>query len=168
MIRVLKILFSSVQSLSRVWLFATPWTAARQASLSVTNSQSLLKLMSIKSVMPPDHLILCCSLLLLRSIFPSIRIFSNKSVLCISGWSIRVSASTSILPMNIQDWFPLGWTGEILIYAGNWILAIIDDCQHVLEGCGPSREKATWIRFTSCVRTSIPRMSGWLGIIKPS
>ena len=67
--------FSSVQSLSRVRLFVTPWTAARQASLSITNSQSLLKLMSIESVMPSNHLILCCPLLLLPSIFPSIRVF---------------------------------------------------------------------------------------------
>ena len=74
--------FSSVQSLSRVWLFATPWTAARQASLAITN-QSLLKLMSIESVMPSNHLILCHPLLLLPSIFPSIRVFSKESVFCI-------------------------------------------------------------------------------------
>ena len=73
--------FSSVQLLSRVRLFATPWTAACQASLSITYSWSLLKLMSIESVMPPNHLILCCPLLLLLSIFPSIRVFSNESVL---------------------------------------------------------------------------------------
>ena len=72
---------SSVQSLSRVRLFATPWTAARQASLSITNSPSLLKLTSIQSVMPSNHLILCCPLLLLPSIFPSIRVFSSQSVL---------------------------------------------------------------------------------------
>ena len=71
---------SSVQSLSRVRLFATPWTAAFQASLSITNSQSLLKLMSMESVMPPNHLILCCPLLL-PSIFHSIRVFSNESAL---------------------------------------------------------------------------------------
>jgi len=74
---------SSVQSLSRVWLFATPWTAARQASLSSTNSQGLLRLMSIGLVMPSNHLILCCYLLLPPSIFPSIRVFSNESALCI-------------------------------------------------------------------------------------
>ena len=73
--------FSSVQSLSRVWLFATPWTAARQAPLSITNSRSLLRLMSIESVMPSNHLILCHSLLLPPSIFPSIRVFSNESAL---------------------------------------------------------------------------------------
>ena len=73
--------FSSVQPLSHVRLFATPWTEAHQASLSITNSQSLLKLMSIESVMPSHHLILCRPLLLLPSIFPSIRVFSNESVL---------------------------------------------------------------------------------------
>ena len=71
---------SSVQSLSRVQLFETPWAAARQASLSITNSRSLLKFMSIESVMPSNHLILCCPLLLPPSIFPSIRVFSNESV----------------------------------------------------------------------------------------
>ena len=71
--------FSSVQSLNHVWLFVTPWTAARQASLSITNAQSLLKLMSIELVMPSNHLILCRPLLLPPSIFPSIRVFSNES-----------------------------------------------------------------------------------------
>ena len=104
---------SSVQSLSRVWLFTTPWTTACQASLSITNFQSLLKLMSIESVMPSNHLILCRPLLLLHSIFPSIRVFSNESVLCIRRQSTGVSASASVLPMNTQDWFPLGWTGWI-------------------------------------------------------
>ena len=106
--------FSSVQSLSRVRLFVTPWTAARQASLSITNSQSLYKLMPTESVMPSTHLILCCTLLLLPSILPSIRVFSNESVFLHQvAKSIGVSASTSVLPMNIQDWFPLGWTGWI-------------------------------------------------------
>ena len=105
-------LFISVQSLSRVQLFATPWTATRQASLSLTNSQSLLKLMSIESVMPSNQLILCRPLLL-PSIFPSIRVFSNESVLATGGQSIGVSAAASVLPMNIQDWFPLGLTGLI-------------------------------------------------------
>ena len=98
--------FSSVQSLSRVRLFATPWIAARQASLSITNSRSPPKPMSIESVMPSNHLILCRPLLLLPLIFPSVRVFSNESALRISGQSIGVSASTSVLPMNIQDWLP--------------------------------------------------------------
>ena len=86
----------SVQSFRCVWLFATPWTAAREASLSNTNSQSLLKLISIKSVMPSKNLILCCPLLLLPSIFPSIRVFSNDQLFTTGGQSIGVSASTSV------------------------------------------------------------------------
>ena len=89
--------FSSVQSLSHVQFFATPWTAAHQASLSITNSQSLLKLTSIESVMPSNHLILRHPLLLLPSIFPSIRVFSSESVLCI-GWPKYWSFSFSINP----------------------------------------------------------------------
>ena len=103
----------SVQSLSCVWLFATPCTAACQASLSITNSWSSLKLMSIESAMSFNHLILCHPLLLLPSIFPSIRVFSYSQLFTSGVQSIGVSASTSVLPMNIQDWFPLGWTGWI-------------------------------------------------------
>ena len=90
---------SSIQSLSHVRLFATPWTAARQASLSVTNSQSLLKLKSIESVMPSNYLILCPPLLLPPEIFPSIRVFSNESALCIK-WPKYWSFSFSISPSN--------------------------------------------------------------------
>ena len=90
---------SSVQSLSCVQLFATPWTAAHQASLSITNSLSLLRLMSIDLVMPSNHLTLCHPLFLLPSIFPSIRVFSNKSVLCIR-WPKYWSFSFSISPSN--------------------------------------------------------------------
>ena len=103
---------SWVQLLSRVQLFATPWTAACQASLSIANSWSLLKLMSIESVMPSNHLILCCPLLLPPSIFPSIRVFSSEFFES-GGQSIGVSTSALVLSMNIQDWFPLGWTGCI-------------------------------------------------------
>ena len=92
-------LFSLVQSLSHVRLFATPWTAALQASLFITNSQSLLRLMSIKSVMPSNHLILYCPLLLPPSILPSIRVFSNESALCIR-WPKYWSFSFSISPSN--------------------------------------------------------------------
>ena len=92
-------LFSSVQSLSHVPLLATPWTAAHQASLSITNSQSLLKLMYIESVIPYNYLILCHPLLLPPSIFPSIRVFSNESVLCIR-WPKYWSFSFSISPSN--------------------------------------------------------------------
>ena len=104
----------SVQSLSRVWLFATPWTAARQASLSITNCWSSPKLISIESVMPSSHLILCHPLLLLPSIFPSIRVFSNESALRIR-WPKYWSFSFNISPSNEHsglisfrmDWFNL-------------------------------------------------------------
>ena len=88
---------SSVQLFSCVRLFVTQWTAARQASMSITNSQSLLKLMSIELVMPPNRLILCCPLLLLPSIFPNIKVFSNESVLCIR-WPKYRSSSFNISP----------------------------------------------------------------------
>ena len=107
------LIVTSVQLLSHVRLFATPWPVAHQASLSITNSQSLLKLMSIKSVMPSNHLILCRPLLLLPSIFPNIRVFSNESVLPIRWPKIGVSSSASVLPMNIQHLVPLGWTDWI-------------------------------------------------------
>ena len=105
--------FSSVaQSYPTLW---NPWTVARQASLSITNSQSLLKLMSIESVMPSNLLFLYYPLLLLPSIFPSIRIFSNESVLPIRWPKYWVSASASVLPVNIHDWFPLGLTDLIFL-----------------------------------------------------
>ena len=100
-------------SLSRVRLFTSPWTAARQASLSITNSRSLLKLKSVELVMPSNHLILCRPLLLMTSIFLSVRVFSNESVLHIRWPSTGVSALASVLPMNTQDWSPLGRTGWI-------------------------------------------------------
>ena len=112
--RQLFVVVVAVQPLSRVWLFATPWTAACQASLSITNSWSLLKFMPIELVMPSNHLILCHPLLLLPSIFPSIRVFSSDSVLCI-GWSKYWNFSFSISPSNEysglisfrMDWFNL-------------------------------------------------------------
>ena len=103
--------FSSVQSLSRVRLFATPWIAARQASLSITNSRSSLKLTSIESVMPSSHLILCHPLLLLPTIPPSIRIFSNESTLCMR-WPKYWSFSFSIIPSKEHPWlisFRMDW-----------------------------------------------------------
>ena len=104
--------FSSVQSLSRVRVFVTPWTAAHQASLSITNSRNLLKLMSIVSVMPYNHLILCRPLLFPLQSFPASGSFP-MSPFSSGGQKLGVSASVSVLPMNIQDWFPLGWTGWI-------------------------------------------------------
>ena len=94
---------SSVQLLICARLFVTPWTSAHQASLSITNSGSLLKLMSFKLVMPSNHLLLCHPLLLLPSIFPSIRTFPVSQFFASGGQSIGVSASASVLPMNIQD-----------------------------------------------------------------
>ena len=106
--------YCSIQSLSHVRLFVTPWTAIRQVSQSITNSQSLLKLMSIESVMPSNHLILCRPLLLPSSIFPSIRVFSNESALCIRWpkyWSFSFNISPSIEHSGLisfrMDWFDL-------------------------------------------------------------
>ena len=101
---------SSVQSLSYVWLFATPWTAARQASLSITNSRSLLKLISTESVMPSNYFILFSFHF---QSFPASGSFRMRKLFASGGQSIGVSASASVLPMNIQDWFPLRWTDWI-------------------------------------------------------
>ena len=114
MLQQQKVQFNSVQSLSHVRLFATPWTAACQASLSITNSQSWLKFMSTELVMPSNHLILCCPLLLLPSIFPRIRVFANESVIHIR-WPKYWSFSFNISPSNEHsglisfrmDWFDL-------------------------------------------------------------
>jgi len=104
-------ILSSAQSLRCVQLFATPWTEAHQASLYVTNSQRLLKLS--ESVMPSNHFIPCCLLLLPHSPFLASGSFPISQFLASGGQSIGVSASASVFPMNIQDWFPLGWTGWI-------------------------------------------------------
>ena len=104
---------SSVQSLSRIRFFAIPWTAARQASLSLTNSRSLLKFMSIESVMPSNHLILCHPFSSHLQSFPASGSFPMSQFFTSGGQSIGASASASVLPMNIQDWFPLGWTRQI-------------------------------------------------------
>ena len=100
-----------VQLLSHVQLYGTPWTAVHQASLCATISHSLLKLMFVVLVTPSNHLILCRPLLLLPSVFLSIRVFSNELLFTSGGQSIGTSAS--LLPMNIQDWSPLGWTSWI-------------------------------------------------------
>ena len=112
--------FSTVHSFSRVRLFATLWIAACQASLSITNSRSSLKLTSIESMMPSSHLILCHPLLLLPPIPPSNRVFSNESTLhmmCTKYWQLWQqsidSALAPVIPMNTQDLSPLGWTGWI-------------------------------------------------------
>ena len=102
-----------IQLLSCVWHFATLWTAAGQASLSFTISQSLLKLISIESVIPSNHLVLCRPLLLLFSIFPSIRVFPTSQLFASGGQSIGVSVSKLVFPVNIQDLFPLKLIGLI-------------------------------------------------------
>ena len=109
---LLQLKFCSVQSFGHVQLFATPWTAARQASLPITNSQSLLKLMSIESVMPSNHLILCRPFSCLQS-FPASGSFLMSQFFPSGGQSIGVSALASVLLMNIPDWFPLELTGLI-------------------------------------------------------
>jgi len=124
--------FSSVQSLSRGQLFANPWSAARQAFLSVTNSQSLLKLTSIESVMPFNHLILCrppfSSCL---QFFPASGTFPRSQFFASDGQSIGVPASASVLPVNIQDWFPLGWTGWISLLSKRLSTVFFNTTLHI-------------------------------------
>ena len=134
--------FSSVQSLSRVRLFAIPWIAARQASLSITNSWSSLKLMSIESVMPSSHLILCCPLLLLPSIHPGIRVFSNESTLHMR-WPKYWSFSFSIGPSNEHpglisfrmDWVDLLEGQEATIITGHGTTDWFKVGKEVCQGC---------------------------------
>ena len=131
-----------VQSLSQVWLFAAPWTAARQASLSFTIPQSLLKLMSIESVMPTNHLVLCCPLLLLPSIFPSIRVFSNESALHIRWpkyWSFSISPSnesSGLISFRIDSLISLQSKGFSSIFSSTTVW------KHQLSAlsllCGPT------------------------------
>ena len=105
--------FNSVQSLNRVQLFATPWIATHQASLFITNSWNLLKLMSIELMMPSNHLILCYPLLFCLQSFPVSGSFPMCQLFASGGQSVGVSVSAPVFPMNIQDWFPLGWTDWI-------------------------------------------------------
>ena len=121
--------FSSVQSLSHVWLFATPWIAARQASLSITNSWSSLRLMSIESVMPSSHLILCCSLLLLPPVLPSIRVFSNESTFHMRWpkyWSFSFSISLSnehpgLISFRMDRWTSLQSKGLSRVFSNTTV-----------------------------------------------
>ena len=105
--------FSSIQSLSCIQRFETPWTAAWQGSLSITNYRSLLKHTSIESLMPFNHLILCWPFSTRFESFPASGSFQMSQFFTSGGQSTRVSASAWVLPMNIQDWFPLGWTDWI-------------------------------------------------------
>ena len=112
-IKYVVIYFSSVQSLSCVRLFTTPWTAAHQASLSITNSRSLLRLTSIELVMSTNHFILCHPFSFCLQSFPASGSFQLSQLYASYGQSFGVSVLASVLPMNTQDWFPLGWTGWI-------------------------------------------------------
>ena len=128
--------FSSVQSLSRVWLFVIPWTAARQASLAITNSRSLPKLMSIELVMPSNHLILCHPLFLLASIFPSIRVFSNESVILIR-WPKHWSFSVSISPSNEHSGlisFRMDWLDLLKVQRTRKVFSITTVQKHQFFG----------------------------------
>ena len=142
--------FSSVQLLSHVWLFATPWTTARQASLSITSSRSLLKLMPIESVMPSNHLILCHSLLLPPSIFLSIRVFSNDSALCIK-WPKYWSFSFSISPSNEHP--------GLIAFKMDWLdlLAIQGTLKSLLQH---HSSKASIYLFLTAYET--PRNTSWV------
>ena len=137
-----------VQLLSHVWLFATAWTAACQAPLSFTVSQSLLRLLSLESVMLYNHLILCHPLLLLSSIFPSIGVFPVSLLFSSGGQSIGASTSASVLPVNIEDWFPLVLTGLITLkskgLSGDFFSTTIR--KHQLFGAQPS----LWSSFHIC------------------
>ena len=112
-INISSVQLSSVQSLSRVWLFATPWITARQASLSITNSRSSLRLMSIESVMPSSHLILCHPLLFLPQPLPASESFPMSQLFAWGGQSTGVSALASFFPKKSQGWAPSEWTGWI-------------------------------------------------------
>ena len=121
--------FSSVPLFSGVWLFVTPWTAARQPSLSITNSRSSLRLTSIESVMPPNHFILCRPLLLLPPISPSIRVFSNESTLCMRWpkyWSFGFSISPSsehpgLIPLEWTGWISLQSKGLLRVFSNTTV-----------------------------------------------
>ena len=119
-----------VQLLSCVQLFVTPWTAARQASLSITISRNLLKLMSIESAMPSNHPVIPFSSCLQS--FPASGSFPMSQLFTSGGQSIGASASSSVLPMNIQDWFPLGLTGMIFCLKERWenIKTLMNECYH--------------------------------------
>ena len=145
--------FSSVQSLSCVRLFATPWTAARQASLSITNSQSLLRLMSVELVMPSNHLILCCPLLLPPSIFPRIRVFSNESVLHIR-WPKYWSFSFNINPSNEHS--------GLISFRMDWLdLLEVQGTLNILFKYHSSKASVLQHSAFFMVQLSHPYMSGW-------
>ena len=139
-----------VQSLSHIWLFATPWTAACQTSLSFTVSHSLLKPMPIESVMPPSHLILCHPLSSCPQSYPASGSFPMVQLFASDGQSTGASASTSVLPMNIQGWFPLGVTSLISLLS------------EVLSPPGSSIHGISQARILKWVAISFSRGYSWL------
>ena len=143
-------LFSSVQSLSPVQLFATPWTAARQTSLSITNSRTLPKLMFIESVMPSNYLILCRPFSCLQS-FPISRSFQMSQLFASGGQNTGVSALTSVLPVNTQDWFPLGWIG--------WISLQSKGLSGVFSNTTVQKHQFFGAQLSCCVQVSHPYMT---------
>ena len=184
LVHVFLLLFTSVQSLSHVRLFATPWIAARQASLSITNSRSSLKLMSIKSVMPSSHLILCHPLLLLPSIFPSIRVFSNELALRIR-WPKYWSFSFSIIPSNKysglvsfrMDWFSFlavqGTLKSLLQYHGSkasiiWCSAFfMVQLSHLCMTTGKIIDLPRWIFVGKVMSLLFNMLSGFVVAFLP-
>ena len=139
--------FSSVQSLSRVQLFTIPWIAARQASLSITNSQSSLKLTSIESVMPSSHLILCCPLLLLPPIPPSIRVFSNESTLHLR-WPKYWNFSFSIIPSKEHPGlisFRMDWLDLLAVQGLSRVFSNTTVQKHQFFGTQPSSQSNSHI-----------------------
>ena len=159
---------SSVQSLSRVWLFATPRIAARQASLSITNSQSLPKLMSIELVMPSSHLILCCPLLLLLPIPPSIRVFSNESTLRMR-WPKYRSFSFSISPSNEHPGlisFRMDWL-DLLAVQGTLKNLLQHHSSKATELSGKPKKELQGIQQKHSLE-GFPRQEYWSGLLCPS
>ena len=151
MINKIHVQFGSVQLLSHVQLFSTPWTAALQAFLSITNSQNLLKLMSIKLVMPSNHLILCGPLLLLPSIFPTIRVFPKESVLCIR-WPNYWSFSLSISPSN-------EYSGLISFRIDWFDIPAVQRTLKSLIHCHSSKASILWLSAFFIVQLSHPYMT---------
>ena len=153
-------IFSSVQSLSRVWLFVTPWTAAPQASLSITNSWSLPKLMSIELVMPWSHLILCRPLLLLPQSLPASESFPMSQLFTSGGQSIGVSALASVLPMNTQgSYISSFWNAD-----ANASLGLHGQSSHRRD----SFPQASFLSFYTIVERKEVRFTGFLCFISPT
>ena len=159
-------LFSSVQSLSGVWLFATTWIAARQASLSITNSRTLLKLMSFESVMPSSYLILCRPLSSCPQSLPASEYFPMSQLFAWGDQSIGVSALASVLPMNTQDWSLSGWTGWISLKSKGLprVFSNTTDSYsdvNLIQLHYLTRVLVIWVRVGIVSIFSLPRETSW-------